>query len=155
MGMGHAPAFAVTVNQDDIEKMNFTTYRVFMDIIEKNDLSFDSVAQIIAQVSNDYDISNTEDMSYLDNIHDEYEVNKDVLKTIIHTYLNFHNEFRNKYNMYIYIDYHNQEDDGDRYDDIGGAFFSLDFGEVYQTSDNAKRLQQDIPFEISQFVVFG
>lgn len=48
--------------------------------------------------------------------------------------------FKDKTDIGIYLKYHDQEVDGDRYDEVDGAFFVLDWNDMYQLTPEAKAL---------------
>ena len=153
--MGHAPVFVVEIERNNVTKLGLPTHRTFLDTLIKHGVSFDEFAQIVDEIYRSYDIPNDDDSEYIDDMSDNYDVEKESLRDIIASYKAFRDEFRNKYGLFIDCAYHDASEEGDCYDDIDGGYYRLDFSEIYQLSDKAKTLQKDAPFQISQFVVFG
>lgn len=155
MGMGYAPAFVVEIDKVDLEKTGLKSYKEFLNMVEESGMDFDQIAQIIEEVEREYGIDGGTDSPYIEELCDNYGIRNDEYVDIAKAFINFRDEFNQKYGLSINCGYHDVSERGDRYDDIDGGFFYLDFGEIYELSDKAKMLQKDVPFQISQFVVFG
>lgn len=139
MGMGYIAAFDIVVEKKELEKLNMKTLQSLFNTLKKYAVSLEDLARALYY----------NDALGLENEEEE--------KEIFNALYAFQEEFKALTNMNIYLNYHNSSDDGDRYDQVDGAYFALDFVEVYELTSNAKRLKQiqDVDFDIKSFVVFG
>lgn len=139
MGMGYIAAFDIVVEKKELEKLNMKTLQSLFNVLKKYEVSLEDLARALYY----------NDALGLENEEEEKEI-----FNALHA---FQEEFRVLTNMNIYLNYHNSSDDGDRYDQVDGAYFALDFLEVYELTPNAKRLKQiqGVDFDIKSFVVFG
>jgi len=154
MGMGHAPVCVITVEKEDIIKQGFTSLIKLEELLAEHNETIDSFAQIVEYVELNYGMDTALSSHDLQDIGDEFGVNKSILRHSLTLFRQFQSDFNKKYKLNITLGYHNEEQ-GDIYDDVSGGYFTINFGDVYEVTEQAKNMQKDIPFEISQFVVFG
>lgn len=154
MANGCAAALAVTVEKEDILKQGFDSLVELESILSENNLSIDDFAQIANHIELHYGGDTVLTDEQLETIAFDYDIDNDVLRHSLILYRLFRIDFDDSYKLDISLGYHN-DDNGDIYDTVSGAFFAIDFGDVYQVSDKAKAMEKDIPFELSQFVVHG
>jgi hypothetical protein len=62
-------------------------------------------------------------------------------------------DFKKKTKLDMYLAYHDQENSGDRYDEVDGVYWALDFSDVYEMTPAAKKLAAKINRKF--FVNFG
>lgn len=126
MGMGYAGGYADVIQDGTIKNKCPKEFQAFLDAIEKSGLKFDEVAK-----ESDYD---------------EIE-DKDVMKT----YLALFHAFKKKTGLDLGLAYHSSSDDGDRYDDVDGAYWYVDG--MYQLTKAGKKMKKYV--ERKNFVTFG
>lgn len=154
MANGHAAAFAITIEQEDIIKQGFDSLVGLVSMLYENNASMNEFAQITSHIHLNYDEESALTDEQYQDVSEHFDMDEDVLRQGLILYGMFRIEFHERYSINITLDYHS-DDDGDIYDAVSDAFFTLDFGDVYQVTDKAKAMQEDIPFELSQFVVYG
>ena len=139
--MGYGGYFAVVVEEADIERLSLTSYRLFKITMNKleDELSEYDFFYILGMgdVTGHYHISDTK------------------INNLVKSWDNFQDEFKAKTGIDIMLNYHNSEEDGDRYDEVEGLFFELDFRQVYQLSTEAKELMKSVPFDIRTYIHYG
>ena len=50
--------------------------------------------------------------------------------------------FKEATGIELLVDYHNKNDEGDRYDEVDGMFFCVCVSELYQPTENYKKLME-------------
>jgi len=155
MGMGHAPVCVITVKKEDIIKQGFTSLIKLEELLAEHNETIDSFAQIVEYVELNYGTATTLLYDELQDVGNEFGVKMGILLHGLTLYKQFQLDFNEKYKLNIALGYHDKKEQGDIYDDVSGGYFAIDFGDVYEVTEQAKNMQKDIPFEISQFVVFG
>ena len=157
MGMGYSADFAVTIEKGILEKIGLASYDNFIKTLKSEGVDLSEFA-VFAQ---------DEDLSYITIVlESDDEIAKGLVEkgeyteidNVTAAYLKFVREFEDKYNMRIHLNYHDCELYGDRYDDVDGAYYSIDFYDIFTETDEAKKFQEDAGFshyEISRFVTFG
>lgn len=155
MGMGHAPVCVITVEKEDIIKQGFTSLIKLEELLVEHNETIDSFAQIVEYVELNYGIDTALSYHDLQDVANEFDVNKSILRHSLTLYKHFQSDFNEKYKLNIALGYHDQKERGDIYDDVSGGYFTIAFSDVYEVTEQAKNMQKEIPFEISQFVVFG
>jgi|WetSurSiteA1Bulk_404760.scaffolds.fasta_scaffold78533_2 hypothetical protein len=126
MGMGYAANYADVIQDKDLENLCPKEYKAFMDILKTKDISMEEIAfQINYQ---------------------EIEENKDVEEC----YERLCKAFNEVTELELALGFH-CEDDGDRYDDIRGPYWSV-FG-VYDLTPAGKKYFNII--KRAFFVTFG
>ena len=63
--------------------------------------------------------------------------------------------FKEKTGLSLCLSCHDSDSNGDRYDDVDGTYYTLDFYEEYKVSDKAKALNDTFPFDMRLFVTYG
>lgn len=141
MGMGYDGYFSVVVEEEYIERLSLTSYRLFKIIMDK-----------LEEELGEYDFFAILGMGSVTGYDDISDAR---LHNLVKSWENFQKEFEVKTGMDIMLNYHNSEDYGDRYDEVEGLFFELDFRQVYQLSTEAKELMKSVPFGIRNYVHYG
>lgn len=137
MGMGYSGASAIVIDTEKVEGMNLATYQNLVNKLDEFDSSIGALAQAIDR---EY---------YIEDLEDE---ENDELFTL---YEAFKEEFKSVTGVGVELAYHDRQDDGSRYDQVDGAFFALDYRDVYELTPAAKKLKETAGFEEKYFVVFG
>lgn len=136
MPQGYGAVFAIQVKQEDLEKLNLKSYNGFMNELKEQNVDLDEFAFYIR-----HEIDEPDDNIEMQKLHNAFNA--------------FQEEFKQKFNMRIALNYHNKEEEGSYPDQVDGGYFALYFDEVYQLTDNAKTLNEKVPFDTVQYVVFG
>lgn len=136
MGMGYAGNFAVTMEEKDLAEIVPAEFKTFDNARKALGNMFEEFAR---QVSMD-DVQNEEG-----------------IPEMLEAYNTLRTAFKDKTGIALYLGYHNQEDDGDRYDDLCGVYWSLDFSDCFPASPafvNLKKVAKEY-VGIQHFVTFG
>ena len=144
MAMGHAEAFVITVAKEDLIKQNFTSLIELEEMLVEHNETMDSFARAVSYLRNSG--GRYVPKSYMD-------VN--VLKQGLTLYNRFQSDFNEKYKLTIMLGYHNSEQESIYDEAYGDGYFTINFGDVYEITEQAKNMQKEIPFEISQFATFS
>jgi hypothetical protein len=139
MGMGHFANSVEEVSEELVKKTCPDEFKAFMDLVEANDLDMSEVAQAVMDGG-----------SGLIDIDDEGLIDKveDLVTKLC-------DQFESVTGLELYLQYHNP-DEGDRYDDLEGVYWSL--GAVFQYTDAAKKFIENNgegSIITSNFVTFG
>lgn len=140
MGMGYAAAFVIEITMEDLEKLKLPEHKAFIQYLMKNEIDINEFAQKVQFI----------DIDEKDNDDDE-----DLFTKAFDKYIALSQAFKTKYGVGLYLGYHDSNDDGSRYDDIDGVYYTLEFNDVYKLSEEAEKLKKVAPFEIKQFVQYG
>jgi len=136
MGMGYCASFADVIEIEDLKKVGKIKELLaeLEETLGKHDVSFDTLAE---EVSRD-----------IDEIEEEvYEELSLIVKQIC-------KEFKDKTGLSLEIEYHNSDDDGDRYDEVSGGFWRI--GGMYVVSpEGQKLLDTGINIVRKFFVTYG
>lgn len=136
MPMGYGAVFAVNVKIEDLEKLNMPTYQAFIEKLKAEGSNLDEYAHCLRHETEE-----------------KYE-GKDI-KGIHQAFEDFRNAFEERFNMEIFLEYHNKDEEGSVYDEVDGGYFALNFKQTYRLTKEAENLQKELPFEIVQYVTFG
>ena len=128
MGMGYGANFAEVIEQEDLEKLVPKEFNEFLNVCDEDDTSFDEVAERIQQ--DDFD---------------------NISVKVQEKYLKLCAAFKRKTKLTLELNYHNSEDQGDRYDDVSGHYWSVDG--LYQLSPAGKKLSKIVKRKF--FVTYG
>lgn len=131
MGMGHAAAYADTVEESFIAEVAPMELGVLMDALEKEEHTLEDFAQ---------------DAQY-----DGALGTNDFGDEVIQAYDNLLNKFKEVTGLQLDLSYHDRDSEGDRYDDVDGAFWTV--GGVYELSEAGKKYQDKITR--AHYVNFG
>jgi hypothetical protein len=127
MGMGYGANLVDIVNSDFVKKTCPKEYKVLEALIEEDEMGgMDGFAQ---------------ECRFEDYQTDEQE----------QAVKNLQNTFEKKTGLSIVLSYHDQQDEGDRYDEIDGAFWAV--LNVWEMSDAGKKNKKHL--EQRSFVTFG
>ena len=139
MGMGYGANFAEVIEQEDLEKLVPKEFNEFLNVCDEDDTSFDEVAERIQQ--DDFD-----------NISVYYDqISLSLIVKVQEKYLKLCAAFKRKTKLTLELNYHNSEDQGDRYDDVSGHYWSVDG--LYQLSPAGKKLSKIVKRKF--FVTYG
>lgn len=162
MGVGYSGAFAINIDTDDIKKLKLKSYDEFLKVMDEQGVNLDEFANFIYDEQIEHILQGTKDISDLfpkeetEDVFYKVGVSEYNWHKVSVAYRNFVNDFEEKQGIAIRLNYHNSDDCGDRYDEVYGAFFCLDFCDVFQQTDNANKLEAlGVFFDIAHFVVFG
>lgn len=152
MSMGHAGAFAIVIEDEDLKKLNLEELLLFYQAVEAAGATVENVANVV--MYDDYD----ED-TYVDNMYYDDDLTEDEVlertRPIIEAYEKLREAFKAHTGLELFLSHHNSEDEGDIYDGVSGCFWALSFSDVYMLTPEAKKLKETIPFDIQHYVVFG
>jgi hypothetical protein len=129
MGMGYGANFAEVVEQDFVQEQCPKAFRMFFTALDKEE---DETLQTFA-----IKVGQGEE--------DETGVWK--------AYYALLRDFQKKTKLKLSIGYHDSKNDGDRYDDVNGVFWFLDFDSVYKRTSAAKKFADKITLKF--YVTFG
>lgn len=135
MAMGHAGYTAITLNVNRLELLQLKSYSNLKKVLE---LSEDEKYELHEAI--EFDRIKTLDeslMKYADYVEE------------------FRLEFFEKTGIKVYLGYHDKENHGDIYDEVEGLYFELEFGDVYQMTDEAIDLSRVAAFGFESFVYYG
>lgn len=130
MGMGYAANFVETIEQNFVKETCPKEFQKFVNEFDKDEnITLEEFARNASQDENDHD---TKAFKAFDKLT---------------------KAFKDKVGLDLYLGYHDQENDGDRYDDVNGVYWYLDFNEVYKLTPAAKKIADKISRQF--FVNFG
>lgn len=141
MGMGYSANLEIVINESEIKKLNIGSFNTFLSTLNKVGVTLDQFAQAEELL---------DELSEI--VGDIPQQDEEELLTI---YSQFKKDFASKTGINIDLRYHNRLDDGDRYDEVDGAFFALEYSDVYKMSPEAKELAKTAHFDFASFVSFG
>lgn len=147
MSMGYGAVNAILIEEGELEKLNFETYKEFRLVQDKLDLNDCELYTII----NDYGVEHHE---YIDLDVDDRD-KEIVARNLVHYWDAFRKEFKNKTGVTIYINYHDSEDHGSTYDEVSGLHFILEFSDLYEKTEENKKLSEKVYFDWMSYVVYG
>lgn len=138
MGMGHMANLVIHVPHDDVKKSVPVEWGELMDVLPKG-----------------WSLHNHIYLLSLDDFEDEGISENEF--TLVTAALNRVQEaFYDKHGLNLYYDYHDSESEGDRYDEVNGAYFELAFHEMYQLTPKGKQMKEsneNVGF--APFVTYG
>ena len=138
MGMGYASCFDWTVDEDKVKQMCEEEYRIVDELLKKYGESWRGLAYTIR---------------FGDQFHDlEDEESED----IFFSFDQLVKRFKEKTDLTLVLSYHNQDDDGQRYDEVDGHFFTVLFQEVFELTPVAKKAKEKgIDIRLKTYVTYG
>lgn len=137
MGMGYGGNFSVVIQESDLKKVVPAAFKRF--------------ATARADMLDDY-----EEFAQLVSNDDKMNPEVHGVKEMEAAYAALQAAFKKATGIGLYLNYHS-EDDGDRYDDVNGIFWSLSFDDCYPESKQFKTLRKKCKkyAGIHHFVTFG
>ncbi len=135
MGMGYVACSEWVISNEKVKEIVSNEYDKFIKVLLNNDISIEEFAmeaqfidEIIAGLK-DLKKALPDDVVWDDFCSEAGLAYEELIKA-----------FKDKTDIRIYLKYHDQEVDGDRYDEVDGAFFVLDWNDMYQLTPEAKAL---------------
>jgi hypothetical protein len=143
MGMGYAGSFALTIQDKSVKNTVGTVlFNKYQKAIDKSPLEESII------INDCFDI----------NEHELSDSDVKLVNNAIKAFTAVIKKFYDTTGIHITRCYHNADDDGDRYDDINGMYWELDFSSVYTLTTKAKKFQKTLKndrISFSHFVTFG
>jgi len=134
MGMGYGAGYADVISQNKIKQVCPVEFKAFFRELKKSEVSLDSFAQLIAQ-NRELDSEDRESQGKLVD-----------LWTTLQTAF-----YKKSEGLDLELGFHDSDNEGDRYDDINGPFFSV--GGMYQLTPAGKKFKRSVTRQF--FVTFG
>jgi len=129
MSSGYGAAYADCVEQKFVKRTCAKEFKAFIkEIDDEGNVDFDFVANQF-----------------------NFEPVEEVPDPIVRAYRALCEAFKNKTGLALNLGFHDQHDDGDRYDDINGAYWWVDG--VYQRTPAGEKYKDDI--QRCSFVQYG
>jgi hypothetical protein len=139
MGMGYGAGYAYVISQNKIKQVCPIEYKAFFKEMKKSEVSLDSFAQFVDQ--------GRELEQFTD-----YDEASEVQGRLVDLWTALQTAFHKKSNgLTLELGFHDSDNEGDRYDDINGTYFSV--GGMYQLTKAGKKFQRSVKQQF--FVTFG
>ena len=138
MGMGYGANTSYVIKNEDVKHICSKEYGRIEELLKKYNVSFENLAFSIRFDAN-------------------LEVDEDIYQEdIFATYDELQKKFMLKTGLRITIDYHSSSEDGDRYDEVDGGFFVVEWLDVVQLSPSAQKLKENgVDLQLKQWVTYG
>ena len=144
MSMGYSACFSEVIDNETLAK-----------IVGDKALVDDFVKQY-----NEYDF---EDLSHFDlnesiNCYHNKKRDESKYAEIYKVWHKLYTAFKEATGIELLVDYHNKNDEGDRYDEVDGMFFCVCVSELYQPTENYKKLMEKFGKDVVDrkfYVSFG
>jgi hypothetical protein len=140
--MGCAAVYADIIEADSLKSMFKNEWEAFQETLEVEDITLDDFAQNLYY--------NDDNLVY----HEDYEDDHPICVAIT----NLRTAFKEKTGwgtlspgLTLYLGYHNHQDNGDIYDEVDGAYFSVDG--MYQLTEAGQAFRKHV--RRCQWVNFG
>jgi hypothetical protein len=130
MGMGYGANFAEVIEEKSVEKFCKKELAALNVALDKDDQDFGSFAQ--AAHATDFD---------------HFQIGKKAIKA----YEVLQYAFTKKTGLLLSLGYHDADNEGDRYDDVNGAFWCVHG--MYQLSKAGKKMQKFVDRKF--YVIYG
>ena len=138
MGMGYGACFEWTVSENDVLKFCEEEYKILDELLDKFDVHWDDLARATRWDSEIEDIEEKQS--------DE----------IFFSWNQLVKRFKEQTDLTLELGYHNKDDDGDRYDEVDGYFFVVNFKELYELTPVGKKAkEQGIDIKVKTYVSYG
>jgi len=142
MAMGHVACLEVVIEEEKLQEIVPTEWEQIQSFFEeKDESSLDELARAYST-----------DDSYVDGL------DEDEAKEAFSLLENLLKAFKEKTGIELLVGYHDNESEGDCYDEVDGAFFILDWSAVFTLTPKAKALKDTFgenAFDLKRYVVFG
>lgn len=145
MGMGYGSNIVDVVEEDFVKEICLEEFNTFVTALEKNEQDkesdiYEAITDIVSfAMIVAYEITISKD------------ANDDETSPYEKTYIDLCLAFEERTGLSLDLGYHDLENDGDRYDDVDGAFWVV--GNVYQLTEAGKKYEDKI--QKSGYVTFG
>ena len=141
MGMGYAGSSALTLSDEQVKKaVGDDLYKKFTDALEACPLGESELFMY------DFDIDD----------HDLSDEDRALVEACMEAYDEVMSAFKKATKIDITRNYHDTENDGDRYDDVSGGYWEVDFSSVYTKTKKAKDMEKVLgEITWANFVNFG
>jgi hypothetical protein len=137
MGMGYGAYFEWVVEEEKLKQVCEEEYGELSEVLKKFKVSFDELASAICYQS-------------------EIEVEEEEVNEIFFSFDQLVKRFKEKTDLTLHLGYHDSSDSGDRYDELDGYFFAVDFSEIYELTPVAKKAkEQGINIRAKTYVSYG
>lgn len=143
MGMGYSAAFADTVSEEIVKKLCPKEHEAFNKFLNESNVSLELFAQALRDGGSIND--------YLDD--GDTKISAEAEETIRKLYHSLRESFTNNSDgANLVLEYHDSDNNGDRYDDINGAFWMVE--DVWELTP-AGKLLAGLGMKRDYYVVFG
>lgn len=140
MGMGYGCNFGMIISREEVIKVAPNEFKALEERLEELEISMDALAQAV----NHGDLIDDEDVS------------DDDAKTLDSLWEKVADTFEKQTGIGLLLSYHSKSDEGDRYDEVDGAYFELSWSDVYKLSPEAQKLKEHgIDFGLKGWVTYG
>ena len=151
MGMGYSAVNGYLIKEESLRHFAGQAYDNLMGIIHSWDIDYSLVHRAL-----EHDDQSYWDIALEDIIHED--VKPKVKEEIRSGYAYLQEAFELQTGLRIVVSHHDQEEEGSRYDEVSGLFFTVSRDQLYESrpTEAMKRLTQlgHAP-ELVSYVVFG
>jgi hypothetical protein len=138
MGMGYGACFEWVVSEGDVKGFCEEEFDIVDKLLNKYEVAWEDLAIAIRY----------------DDVINELEDNQS--DEIYFAFKQLVKKFKEKTDLTMDLGYHNRDDDGDRYDEVDGYFFVVNFSEIYQlTPVGQKAKEKGIDIGVKTYVSYG
>lgn len=139
MSMGYQGEMAFVLDNEKVEALVAEPFAAFLTVLDKHEWNFNGFARA-------YSIT---DPIELENLGADEHL---VLDEMLQSFSAVEKAFKDKTGLTLYVNYHNSQLDGDVQDEISGGFYCLDFNEVYRLTENARKVNEQVPIRFVHYV---
>jgi hypothetical protein len=144
MSMGYSACFSEVIDNDTLIK-----------VVGDKALVDDFVQQY-----DNYDFGNLSRFELNESLNTYHNKKRDESKyaEIYKAWHKLYTAFKEATGLTLLVDYHDKEDDGDRYDEVNGMFFCLCVSELYQPTEKYQKLMEKFGEDVIDrkfYVSFG
>jgi hypothetical protein len=124
------------IEEDKVKQVCEQEYRELEEVSKKYNLSMNELARAI-RYHNEIDVEGGSD-------------------EVFYAYDQLLKKFKQETDLTLDLGYHDSNDSGDRYDELDGYFFAVNFSEVYElTPVGRKAKEQGIDICVKSYVSYG
>jgi hypothetical protein len=151
MGMGFAACKVVIIPAEKLAVICPTEYVAFMGLIEKYSVNFDQYARLAT--------CQADDEEFMEIYEDGEPLTKEQIDELCKAYDELVYAFAQATKvpggsfLTLWLNYHDHENEGSRYDDVNGAFFEV--GEYYMKTPAAEYWTDKLNLQDAAFVQLG
>ncbi|WP_182102474.1 hypothetical protein [Niallia taxi] len=141
MGMGYGCNFGMIISREEVLKVAPNEFKALEEKLEELEVSLDTLAQAV---------------HYSELISDE-DVTDEEAETLDSLWEKVTEAFEKQTGIGLLLSYHSKSDEGDRYDEVDGAYFELSWNDVYKLSPEAQKLKENlgVNFGLKGWVTYG